>query len=94
MNEQLTDAQEAYRQLSNALNTMGHDTAIKEIVEMVDKDHRTQQQVLFRMFMAIITMWAIKHTKGEYDDRNKAACKYACEIKAMSEFDDWYVPFI
>lgn len=94
MNDQLTDAQEAYRQLSNALNRMDHTTSINEIVEMVDKDHRTQQQVMFKLIMAIISMWAIKHIKGEYDDRNKATCEYACEIKAMSEHDDWYIPFI
>jgi hypothetical protein len=94
MDDQLTDAQEAYRQLSNALNRMDHTQSINEIVEMIDKDHRTQQQVLFRLFMAAITMWGLKYTKAEYDDRNKATCKYSCDIKTMSELEDWYIPFI
>jgi len=94
MSEQLTDAQEAYRQLSSALNHFGHSKSIEEIVEMVEYDHRTQQQVMFRLFMAVMSMWAHKYLDGKYDDRNKATCKYSCDIKNMSEQEEWYVPFI
>ena len=94
MDKQLTDAQEAYRQLSAALNHMGHSQAIKEIVEMIDRDHRTQQQVMFKLFMEVIRMWGKRFIERRYDDRNKATCKYSCDIKNMSENEDWYIPFI
>lgn len=94
MDKQLTDGQEAYRQLSNSLNHFGHSQSIKEIVEMIDRDHRTQQQVLFKLFMAVITMWALRYIDGTYDDRNKNTCQYSCDIKNMMENEDWFIPFI
>ena len=67
---------------------------LQEIVEMIDRDHRTQQQVMFTLFMEVIRMWGKRFIERRYDDRNKATCKYSCDIRNIAEQEDWFIPFI
>ena len=48
-----------------------------EFVEEVEQLHRTLQQLLFGMIMALIQHWARAYEAGTYDERNEFTCRVA-----------------
>ena len=65
-------------ELANALNIMGNHG--EGFVKTVTKEHRTIQQLIFKLFMDCVREWAKFYNKDYYDLRNEDTCKIAHEI--------------
>ncbi len=78
-------AQKAARDLTNAVNDMGFETA--EFAETVMSEHRTLQQNTFGAFLALVKAWA-ELPVNRQDLRNEWTCKKSREIvAALGEYN-------
>lgn len=78
-------AQKAARDLTNAVNDMGFETA--EFAATVMNEHRTLQQNTFGAFLALVKAWA-ELPLDRQDLRNEWTCKKSREIvAALGEFN-------
>jgi len=84
-----------YEMLSKYLNNyLVDEESFEKFANMVNTDHRTLQQKLFRLMIQVIRRWATSYKEGTYDERNEATCKLSSEIMAMLGFDNWNIPFV
>jgi len=86
-----TDAEKIGREISNYLNSYGHDTRIKALVEVMNQDHRTLQQSFTKLCVA----WLNHCGDPEYrtDGRNEASAQLGKAFRTLSE-DTRHLPFI
>ena len=85
--------EQAAKDLFKALNWMGQENeAVKGFVEVVAGEHRTLQQNMGHLVIALINHFAEAHEKGWHDARNEGICKLCAELKPLA--DKAYLPFI
>jgi hypothetical protein len=67
-----------------------------EIVNVVAREHRTNQQLLARNVFEILKHWSDDYEKGNYDARNEATVRLANEMVSGSELSQGkiYLPYI
>ena len=67
--------------LANAVNEIGFDNAAFAMA--IGCQHRTLQQSVMRVLVAVANHLATGYDEGRYDLRNEAACKLAVEISKL-----------
>lgn len=93
------DTNEAVRAaiiLEDFVNVYGHR---KEafVDQIVNKCHRSLQQLVFGLFIELVKKWAEMYKAGVYDGRNEATCRTCNDIiETMNEHHkEWkYLPFV
>lgn len=83
---------QAYKQLSDFVNTMGAD--YENFVAAALNDHRTLQQNVMRLFLQLVEGWAQMYDEGFYDERNEATCRLAKKIHELVQAEGMTLPLI
>lgn len=87
-------AAELVRLMDEYVNSHGDSDFAKVAEEVTTRVHRTLQQKLMGLFVAVIASWAAK-TEHQYDLRNEATVKLAKRIiEATGDKYDRHLPCI
>ena len=86
-------AKDVARTVEDWLNCFG-DEHVKELVQEFSIQHRTAQQLLCKMFLATMKMWAEKKKTGEFDGRNQATVEFAEKVIELVDREQIYLPMI
>jgi len=85
-------AKDAAELMTDKLNALNPGNDIEEFVKVVNKEHRTIQQKVFKLVVALCKNWSNNFDKGYYDDRNQATVKRSKDIMAIEDIES--IPFI
>jgi hypothetical protein len=95
MSEEKSRLVDAISRVLDAVNSTSlNDKEVNDAVRRVTSEHRTLQQGLMRLMVAIILEWAEFEKKGLFDLRNEACVKLARKFVDATEFNDRFMPFI
>jgi len=89
----LTEAKKMANDFSNFVNC-GDEDDFKEFVDLVTEDHRTLQQLSFKLFLKCIKKWSDFYGDSCFDLRNEFTVKKSKEIIEKCLPDGIYVPYI
>lgn len=79
--------------LLNAVNPIGFDAQLFAD-RLVSFGHRTLQQGVMRIIVALLRRWASDYNRGTFDARNEATCRISAEIITKLHEDSLHLPFI
>ena len=82
----------AVQALSDAANAFEHEE--KLFAEMVSCEHRTIQQGIGRLMVALIEKWAADFDNKRYDARNEATVRLCHNIVNLTRSDSRVLPLI
>jgi len=81
---------EAADLISRAVNNMS--ISETDLAHLLATDHRTLQQTMGRLVVALIAEWAEAYDTHQFDDRNEGTVKWAAEVQA--KVGQAFLPFI
>ena len=82
----------------NACNCYGDNDMVKAFVDQIThRTHRTGQQAIMKVVVALIEGWSVSHDNGNYDGRNQATvelCKRLTEYMNDDTGEGVYLPCV
>lgn len=86
------ELEELKYKLSSYLNSYSHKDRIRRLIQELQREHRTLQQVFTGLCVAWLEDLSKRYEEGNYDLRNEASCKLGKEFTAKIE--ERSLPFI
>ena len=81
--ESKEEAEKLARDLGNFVNGGGDQEAF---IAAIQREHRTNQQGIFRLIGEIIKAWALAYVDKEYDLRNEVACQKSRSLLLLDTY--------